>query len=156
MDPETQRKSMRCTYERALCCLRHHPEIWTAYAKYELGPAVPLMSTGARVDKAAPSRATPSTIEPSRIAKSILKEGIECNKNSCLLRFALAELEEEMGCMDDVLVTLREAVSEIPCGLTFSVYERFVRRTQGITSARRCLSETIELRADGSFNHEVC
>lgn len=88
-------------------------------------------------------------------AKAVLREALDCNAQVASLRIALAELEEEGGDVDAAKDTLRAAFAAMPSGFTFSVMQRLVRRTEGIVAARKCFSDTMSLRCDGSLDHEV-
>jgi hypothetical protein len=137
-------------FERALCCLRYHPEVWIAYARYELGPAVVTEST--LVTNISQNSAIDSNIAT---AKTILREAIECNSGIVSLRLVLAELVESLADTDACRDILKQALVDIPCSLTFALYQRFVRRINGVVAARRVFSDTLPQRIDGIFNYEV-
>jgi hypothetical protein len=72
-----------------------------------------------------------------------------------LLRLAYAELEEKLGNLDLANDILRGCFQAIPAGFTFSVLQRFVRRREGVTAARKLFSETLPLRQDKALAFEV-
>ena len=125
-----------------------------AYSRYELGPPTPLNASGGRVDNAVMTRVA-GNIERAPQAKAILRDAIGCIKNSLVLRIALAELEEETGCQDACLEVLKAALQAVPCGYSFSVHQKYVRRVLGMNPARSCFTESYGLREDGKLNHEV-
>jgi tetratricopeptide (TPR) repeat protein len=136
---------MRAIFDRVLCCHRHHPEVWLSLARFELSAA----------SDATPAGATKQDAGSTGEAKAILREALGCNPQVASLRVALAELEEESGDLEAAKDTLRTAFNAMPSGFTFSVLQRLVRRTEGIVAARRCFSDTMSLRCDGSLDHEV-
>jgi hypothetical protein len=125
-----------------------------AYSKYELGPSIPLNSSGSRMDSSMTTRVA-GNIERAPQAKAVLRDAIGCLKNSHVLRIALAEVEEESGCQEACLDVLKTALQEVPCGYAFSVLQRCVRRMEGQTEARQCFSDTYSMREQGKLNHEV-
>ena len=130
--PAAHKDMMLLVYDQCLCCLRHHPEVWLGLARYQL--------------KA-------SGVSEARI---VYKEAIEVIPTVYMLRLALAELEECQGNIDSARDILRLAFQQLPSAWSFSIYQRFVRRHDGLTSARRCFSDTFPLRVDKSLGYEVC
>jgi hypothetical protein len=149
LDAQQQRQYIRAVFDRALCCHRHHPEVWLSLARFELN-AGPTSTSDSTSSKTAGSDGG-NILE----AKSVLREALGCNPHVACLRVALAELEEECGDLEAAKETLRAAFAAMPSGFTFSVLQRFVRRTEGIVAARKCFSDTISLRCDGTLDHEV-
>lgn len=90
-------------------------------------------------------------------ARSVCLLAIECNPSVSLLRVALAELEEVAGSNEAAEAVLRETFQTVPCGFTFALYQRFVRRTSGKLAARKLFSGTMGLRSsDPQLGFEVC
>lgn len=120
-------------FDQALAAFRFHAEVWLSYAQYELGQQPPRVAE----------------------ARAILKEAIDLIPNVSFLRIALAELEEVHGGADAARDLLRTSFEKLPSALTFSVYQRFIRRTDGMNAARKLFSETFSLRADKTLGTEV-
>lgn len=142
LSSELHVKNVRCLFEQALCCLRHHAEVWLAYSKFELGQSAADPMAGGLQDNV-------------KFSKTVLSEGIECNPQLTLLRVALAELEESSGNISAARDALRAAFVDIPNAFTFSVLQKFIRRFDGKTAARKFFSETMSARLDGLLNFEV-
>jgi hypothetical protein len=136
LSDESLRMMMHLIYDQCLCCLLFYPEIWMSLAKFELGQK-------------------PSCVSDARV---VLRESIEVIPESALLRVTLAELEEMHGGMkglDTAREVLKFAFESIPCPFTFAAFQRFVRRVDGITAARKLFSETLPLRAHKIFGYEL-
>lgn len=144
LTPELHVANVRCLFERALCCHRHHAEVWMAYSRFELEQPQITEATTAGL---------PS--DSLKQAKAVLKEGIKCNAQMSILRIALAELEEATGGVAAAREVLRQAFLETPNAFTFSVLQRHIRRVGGKTEARKFFSETMAARLDGVLNYEV-
>ncbi len=83
-------------------------------------------------------------------------QAIECNPTVSLLRVGMAELEELSGSAAAAEDTLRNCFEQIPCGFTFSLYQRFVRRKHGKVAARKLFSGTLGMRnANPKLGYEV-
>lgn len=98
------------------------------------------------------------TASPPRIleARQLLREGINSAPTVASLRFALAELEETLaGGVEAAKDVLRTAFESIPCALTFSVLQRFIRRKEGVAAARKLFSDTAPLRTNQTLGYEV-
>jgi hypothetical protein len=117
---------MKLVFEQSLCCLLHHPEIWMTYAKFQQQAA------GANE------------------ARNVYREAIEIIPDVVALRLALAELEEAEGSRDASRSVLRTAFEKIPCAFTFAALQRFMRRTEGMTAARKLFGTTLPTRMDPS------
>jgi hypothetical protein len=52
------------------------------------------------------------------------------------------------GALDAAKEVLRVTFEQNPSGATFSMFQRFIRRTLGIAAARRMFSETHSMRAN--------
>lgn len=127
---------MSMLFDQCLCCFRLHPEVWMTIAHYEYGTY---------------HRRLPE-------ARAVLREAIETIPDVVLLRVALAELEECHGGangVDAAREVLRTAFEAQPSVQSFSVYQRFVRRKDGVTAARKLFSETLPLRKEGKLGYEV-
>lgn len=143
MSSELHGRNMRCYFERALCCLRHHAEVWLAYSRFEQAQPIDTDESAAGAH------------DNIKISKAILMEGIECNSHVAILRVALAELEEASGNTMAARETLRSAFRDIPSAFTFSVLQRHIRRLDGKLQARKFFSDTMSARLDGALNFEV-
>ena len=117
---------MMLIFEQSLCCLLHHPEVWMTYAKFRQ------QTSGANE------------------ARVVYREAIEIIPDVVALRLALAELEEGEGSREASRNILRAAFEKIPCAFTFSALQRFVRRTEGMSAARKLFSTTLPTRMDPS------
>ena len=115
---------MRLVFEQCLCCLLHHSEVWMTFAKFQ-------QQVGGTTD-----------------ARSVYKEAIEIVPDVVSLRLALAELEESHGSKESSKAVLKMAYERIPCAFTFSALQRFIRRREGITAARKLFSDTLSIRRD--------
>lgn len=150
LSPDLQRNSMRCLFERALCCHRHHPEVWLTFSRFELNQTYESDSSNNLVQVASFDG------DAKKMCKSILMEGVECNTGVAILRIALAELEESSGNAGGAREILRQLFADAPSAFTFSVLQRHIRRLDGRTAARRLFSDTMSARLDGTLNYEVC
>lgn len=118
-------------YDQCISCFLRHPEIWINLANFEL-------------ESSGPSE-----------ARAIFREAIEHIPKIVMLRLAFAEFEEKLGNNDAVYDILMKAFHQIPCGFTFSVLQRFIRRREGVSAARKLFSETYLLRQDKALAFEV-
>jgi hypothetical protein len=64
-----------------------------------------------------------------------------CDVYACIVHIAT-------GAMDAAKEVLRVTFEQNPSGATFSMFQRFIRRTLGIAAARRMFSETHSMRAN--------
>lgn len=113
---------VRLVYDQCLCCFLYNPEVWLSLAKF---------------------------VESHRgyaEARAIYQSAIQSNPSVALLRIALAELEERNGNVAVAEKELQECFEKVPSGLTFSVYQLFLRRQKGVAAARKAFSDTLELR----------
>lgn len=137
--PAQLHSAVRLVYDQCLCCFRLHSEVWISLARLEMTQNYRAQSH--------------SVIE----CRAVYWRAVACNPRSALLRLGLSELEEGPG--DDPTAAetaLREAFQQIPCGFTFALYQRFVRRIKGRLAARRLFSETAALRGgDEKLSLEV-
>ena len=113
---------MKFIFGQCLCCLLHHTEVWMTYAKFR-------QTTDGIVD-----------------ARNIYVEAIEIIPDVVSLRLALAELEESNGNDESSKIVLKIAYERIPCAFTFSALQRFIRRRDGVTAARKLFSDTLAIR----------
>ena len=88
-------------------------------------------------------------------ARTVYRNAIDTIPSIAYLRIALSELEESQKKVSDAKETLRLAFEKIPSGLTFAVYQRFLRRYEGMDEARKLFSETHFLRSDHTLGMEV-
>ena len=79
-------------------------------------------------------------------ARSVYLESIDANPGVTLLRCGLAELEEAAGNLEAAKEVLRVTFEQTPCGFTFALLQRFIRRNLGIAAARRLFTETLVIR----------
>lgn len=128
LNADSWRTMARLVFQQCLTCFLHHAEVWLAFARFEQ-----------QIESGAPG----STFG---VTRGLLLEAIEANPSVSLLRIALAELEESSGGTDVAKEVLRDMFQSMPSGFTFSLYQRFVRRTLGLQAARRLFSETAALR----------
>ena len=122
---------IKAVYERCLGCQLYHPEIWLSWAKFELD------------------------FSGVHEARTIYREAIDIVPKVALLRIAFAELEERQQNYDSTREILRSAFAQVPSGLTFALYQRFVRRRDGISAARKLFSDTFALRQEKKIGNEV-
>lgn len=64
-------------------------------------------------------------------------------KNVCDFHFVYCYL---LGKLEAAKEVLRVTFEQNPCGFTFSLLQKFIRRNLGITAARRLFSETQAMR----------
>eukprot|EP01041_Mallomonas_annulata_P001032 gene1032-2022_t len=131
LPPESLHEMIILVYDQCISCMRLHPEIWISLAKYQ--------------------QENTSIIA----ARSVYKEAIEIIPDVAILRLGLAELEENQGNLEVSRDVLRQAFLELPSAFTFATLQRFIRRVDGKAGARKCFSETLPLRRDGTLNYEV-
>ena len=162
---------MRMIFGQCLCCFRYHPELWMSLARFEQqqllrqGPRLEDDSagmgsrgadgingavSGGDKQEGVPTKADVDmgavTTAATAAARKVYVEAIDANPTSALLRCALVELEEEAGEHEAAKEVLRVTFEQIPTGFTFSLYQRYLRRTVGIDAARRLFSETLPMR----------
>ncbi len=78
------------------------------------------------------------------------------NPKVAMLRISLAELEEMQENYDNAKETYKTMFNSIPCGFTFGVLQRYIRRKDGINEARNFFNETFSLRQqDKKLAYEV-
>ena len=124
LSPQVHIHMMQLVFEQCLCSFLRHPEVWLSYGQYQLqNVGVPE-------------------------ARAVYREAIDVIPDVIALRIALAELEECNGNKDAAKLTLRQAFERIPTAFTFAAYQRFVRRCEGISAARKVFSETLPIRKD--------
>jgi tetratricopeptide (TPR) repeat protein len=131
--PEQHRTYQLLVFDQFISCFRLHAEVWIELSKLELQQQPPC----------------------STEARTALKEGIELIPDVALLRIALAEFEENEGMFDAAREVYRCAFEAIPCSLTFSCFQRYTRRREGIAVARRLFSETLPLRLSRKLGVDV-
>lgn len=131
LDEENLKEMMKMVFEMCLCSFRHHAEVWLSYA-----------------DFAVEGNDTSS-------ARKILGDAIETIPGVSVLRFSLAEILEVEGNIDTARHTLKQAYEQIPSGLTFSVFQRFIRRHDGFIAARKLFSETQHLRQEKRVGFDI-
>jgi hypothetical protein len=136
-------KMMQMVFEMCLCSFRHHAEVWLGYANF------------LKRDNASASDGGDDGSSNHAKACAVLGEAIETIPNTAMLRFALSELEEAEGNTDNARLTLKQAYEQQPSGLTFSVLQRFVRRHDGYTAARKLFSETQHLRQEKRVGFDI-
>lgn len=88
-------------------------------------------------------------------ARQVYREAITSLPNIAMLRIAYAEFEEQYGSSGLVPVILKSAYEAIPSLLTFSAWQRCIRRKEGKIPARKCFSDTFPLRNNLTFGPEV-
>lgn len=126
---------MKLVFEQCLCCMLHHPEVWMTYARFQ-------QQLGGVTE-----------------ARRVYREAIETVPEVVSLRLALAELEECQGSKDMSRMILKTAFDKIPCGFSFSALQRYIRRRDGISGARKLFSDTIVIRKDPlreALGLEIC
>ena len=124
LSTEQHQAFMKMIYEQCLCCMLFHPEVWMGYARLQ-------QEAGGSVE-----------------GKQVYREAIEIVPDVVTLRVALAELEEAEGNKDVAKAVLKAAFEKLPSAFTFAALQRFVRRKEGMTAARKVFSETLPLRRD--------
>lgn len=131
LEEETLKEMMKMVFEMCLCSFRHHAEVWLSYADFAVKR------------------------EDHSYARKILLDAIETIPGVSILRFASAEILELEGNTDAARHTLKQAYEQIPSGLTFSVFQRFIRRHDGFIAARKLFSETQHLRQEKRVGFDI-
>lgn len=131
LPPDSFKNMIRMVYDQCLCCYLQHPEVWLGYARFEH---------------------VYSSIDDARV---IYKNAVEILPNVTYLRIALAELEESLSNYTEAREVLRSCYEMIPSSLSFAVYQRFLRRTDGIVAARKLFSDSLPRRVANVFGLEV-
>lgn len=129
--PQNFKSNMKAIYEKCLSCHLFHPEIWLSIAKFELDFS--------------------GILE----ARTVYREAIDIIPKVALIRIAFAELEERQRNYDSTKEILKAAFNQVPSGLTFALYQRFIRRREGILAARKLFGDSLPLRQDKKIGHEV-
>ena len=124
---------MKMIYEMCLCCFRHHAEVWLSYANYL-------------------SSNDDGSMEE---AKGVLREAVDTIPSVTILRFALAEMEELSGSVEGARSVLMAAYEQHPSGLSFGIFQRFVRRHDGFIAARKLFSDTQHLRQEKRVGFDI-
>lgn len=137
-NPDAYRPTVHMAFQQCLSCFLHYPEVWIAFAQFE--HAQQQARDAKEQDKML-------LLDRDVVAKGLLQEAIRHNPQSTILRIALAEIEESVGHLDEVLRILKDMFVAQPDGFTFTIYQRFVRRQAGLVAARKLFSETAPLRA---------
>lgn len=127
LTPETHKSMMKMIYDQCLSCFMFHPEVWMSMALYE-------EKYGTLAD-----------------VRAVYREAIETIRNIAFLRIALADLEELDGNLETARDVFRQAFEKVPCPLTFSLYQRFIRRHDGVNATRKLFSEALQQRADSTI-----
>jgi hypothetical protein len=117
-------------FDRFLSCFSLHPEAWLMFARYQL------------------------QYHGAEEARSTLKEAILVIPQVPTLWLELAEFEEKCGDVDSALGVLRLCFEQNPSAFSFSLLQRFVRRKEGKTAARKLFSDTLVLREGGERGGE--
>ena len=96
-------------------------------------------------------------MRPMQIAIEIYKKALSLDftQDSLLLMSSLAELLASTGQIDEAIDLFEEFLSNYPSTLGYIVYQRFVRRLQGIEAARIAFGRTKELRDSEILDHEI-
>ena len=110
---------------------RHHAEVWLSYSDFIVKN------------------------KDYSSARKILADSIEVIPGVSILRFALAEIQELEGHVDSARHTLEQAYEQIPSGLTFAAFQRFIRRHDGFIAARKLFSRTLHLRQEKRVGFEI-
>lgn len=137
-NPDAYRPTVHMAFQQCLSCFLHYPEVWVSFAQFE--HAQQQARDAKEQDKML-------LLDRDVVAKALLQEAIRHNPQSTILRIALAEIEESVGHLDEVLRILKDMFVAQPDGFTFTIYQRFVRRQAGLVAARKLFSETAPLRA---------
>jgi len=132
------RELVTLAFEQCLCHFRHYPEVWLAYARFVWDGQREAQSAGGA-----------SSV---LVVRAIYREGISILPYCALLRVAWAELEEEHGNVEIARDILKQCYESVPGALSFSALQRFVRKKDGKSAARKCFSETLPLRLVGKLD----
>ena len=127
---------MRMIYDQCLCCLRLHPEVWMGLARFE---AAQTSGVDDRINE----------------ARNVYREAIEIIPNVSFLHISYAEFEEINKNIDTAREILRSFFDKMPSAFTFAVYQRFVRRHDGLLAARKLFNDTLPQRLDNNFGFEI-
>ncbi len=123
MNEEDRKIIMRMVYRQCISCFFYHPEIWLSYSTFE--------------------RFFCDDIISARLA---LEKAITSIPDCLYLKLALAELEEEFGNIEIAGTLYKKMYEDEKNPFAFAIYQRFVRRTLGISSARMLFSSTRDFR----------
>ena len=133
---DAHKSYMRMIYDQCLCCLRLHPEVWMGLARFEAS-----QTTGVDV----------SVNE----ARNVYREAIDIIPNVAFLHIAYAEFEEINNNIDTAREILKLFFDKMPSAFTFAVYQRFIRRHDGLLAARKLFNDTLPQRLDNNFGFEI-
>ena len=138
---------VRMVFEQCLCCFRYNPEVWLSLAHFEREQGLPPTSSGGTQNENEQEKEKQDKEEQSVVqARNVYLEAIDANPTVTLLRAALSELEEAAGNLETAKEVLRVTFEQTPCGFTFALLQRFIRRNLGIGAARRLFTETLLIR----------
>ena len=140
---ENLRAMLHLAYRRCLCCFRFHPEVWLSFAQLEY-----------------------NEFGSASEARAILLQAVDAMPEVAVLRIALAEFEERLGAeavqggsaaqgLLSARNVLKTAFDTLPSAYTFSVFQRFVRRCEGLQAARRVFTDTWRLRQDRRLGLDI-
>lgn len=127
---------MRMIYDQCLCCLRLHAEVWMGLARFEASQ-------------------TSGVDDSINEARNVYREAIEIIPNVAFLHVSYAEFEEINNNIDTARDILKSFFDKMPSAFTFAVYQRFVRRHDGLLAARKLFNDTLPQRLDNNFGFEI-
>jgi hypothetical protein len=131
LSTDIHRQYIEMIYDQCLCCFSLHPEIWMGLARFH------------------------NQYSGLSEARNVYREAIEALPDSLFLRISFSELEESCKNIELAKEILYNAFDKIPCSLTFSVLQRFIRRNDGVMTARKLFSDTLSLRNEYNLGLEV-
>ena len=133
LEPDQLKKIVEMVYEQCLCCFRYNAEVWLSYAKYK----------------------NDHKLGGGDEARVVYKQGLEAIPGSILLRIAFAEAEEVQGNIESASQVYRDAFDQLPCGFSFSVRQKFIRRQDGLVASRAFFSSTFSIRSEKKVGYEI-
>lgn len=131
LSPDLHKSYMEMHFSLALAPLRYHSEIWLTYADFIFSNA------------------------GIYAAKDVLREAIAVVPDIVVLRLALSEVEEK-GSVEVARDILKRAFDDLPSMLSFSLWQRFCRKIDGVVGGRTAFSATISLRQNTSNPDMYC
>eukprot|EP01039_Chlorochromonas_danica_P004320 gene4320-4741_t len=144
LNAEAWKTVVRMVFQQCLNCFYHHEEVWLAFARFEQSQVSQAPLEG-KVQQQQ-QQVVEEEEEGVGKARALLRQAITAVPQAALLRIALADLEEESNRVEVAKEVLQEMFERLPGGFTFSLYQRLVRRSLGVSAARRLFSETAPLR----------
>ena len=122
---------LRLLLEQCVAYFLHHSEIWLYWIQVE---------------------SQYNTVNSVSVIRQLYKDALDfVSSKEVYLRISYSEFEELQGNDETSKQILKQLFWNEPNGFTFTVYQRYLRRKEGIIAGRKLFSETYLLRQKNKY-----